>query len=67
MEQAIAANRVKLCYFCAKRDNLQDTVATEDGVGEVILNQLEEKVDDAVEGLTEAPAEETPAEEAPAA
>lgn len=62
VEQAIAANRVKLCYFCAKRDGLEDTVATEDGVGEVILNQLEETVDEAVESLTE----ETPAEEAPA-
>ena len=69
VEQAIAANRVKLCYFCAKRDNLEDKVATEDGVGEVILNQLEEKVDETVQNLTEeeAPAEETPAEEQPAA
>ncbi|MBR1585599.1 MAG: hypothetical protein IJ662_08680 [Clostridia bacterium] len=63
VEQAIAANRVKLCYFCAKRDNLQDTVATEDGVGEVIINQVEEAVDEAVESLTEEPAVETPAEE----
>lgn len=68
VEQAIAANRVKLCYFCAKRDGLENTVATEDGVGEVVLNQLEEKVDEAVESLTEeTPAEETPAEEQPAA
>ena len=69
VEQAIAANRVKLCYFCAKRDNLEDKVATEDGVGEVILNQLEEKVDETVQNLTEeeTPAEETPAEEQPAA
>lgn len=59
VEQAIASNRVKLCYFCAKRDGLEDKVATEDGVGEVIINQLEEKVDEAVENLTE----ETPAEE----
>ncbi len=66
VEQAIAANRVKLCYFCAKRDGLEDKVATEDGVGEVIINQVEEAVDEAVENLTETPAEETPAEEAPA-
>lgn len=64
VEQAIAANRVKLCYFCAKRDGLENKVATEDGVGEVVLNQLEETVDEAVESLTEeTPAEETPAEE----
>lgn len=68
VEQAIAANRVKLCYFCAKRDGLETTVATEDGVGEVILNQLEEQLDEAVENLTETePGEETPAQEAPAA
>ncbi len=68
VEQAIAANRVKLCYFCAKRDNLEDKVATEDGAGEVILNELEEKVDEAVENLTEeTPAEETSTEEQPAA
>lgn len=68
VEQAIASNRVKLCYFCAKRDGLEDKVATEDGVGEVVLNQLEEKVDEAVQELTEeSPAEETTAEEAPAA
>lgn len=67
VEQAIAANRVKLCYFCAKRDNLEDKVATEDGVGEVILNQAEEAVDSAVQDLTEAPAQDAPIEEAPAA
>ena len=67
VEQAIAANRVKLCYFCAKRDNLEGKVATEDGVGEVILNQAEEAVDNAVQNLTEeAPAQEAPAQEAPA-
>ena len=70
VEQAIAASRVKLCYFCAKRDNLEGKVATEDGVGEVILNQAEEAVDNAVQDLTGTPAEEapaeTPAEEAPA-
>lgn len=65
VEQAIAANRVKLCYFCAKRDGLEDKVATEDGVGEVILNELENAADEAVENLTETPAEETPAEETP--
>ncbi|MBQ9265072.1 MAG: hypothetical protein IJ189_12815 [Clostridia bacterium] len=66
VEQAIAANRVKLCYFCAKRDGLENTVATEDGVGEVIINQVEEAVDEAVENLTEeTPAETT--EEQPAA
>ena len=70
VEQAIASNRVKLCYFCAKRDGLDDKegLAVEDGVGEVILNQLEEQVDDAVQNLTEntdaAPAE---ADQAPAA
>ena len=63
VEQAIAANRVKLCYFCARRDGLENTVATEDGVGEVIINQAEEAVDQVVENLTE----ETPAEEPPAA
>ena len=57
--QAIEDNRVKLCYFCAKRDNLEDKVATEDGVGEVIVNQVEEKVDEVVQNLTEeAPAEQ---------
>lgn len=72
VSQAIEANRVKLCYFCAKRDGLEDKVPTEDGVGEVILNQLEEKVDEAVQGVTEntentETTQETPAEEVPAA
>ena len=67
VEQAIASNRVKLCYFCAKRDGLEDKVATEDGVGEVVLNQLEEKVDEAVQNLTEETPAEAPAEEQPAA
>ncbi|MCR4886531.1 MAG: hypothetical protein K5919_06430 [Clostridiales bacterium] len=66
VEQAIEANRVKLCYFCAKRDGLDDKegLAVEDGVGEVVLNQLEEKVDEAVENLTEGAPAETPTEDA---
>ena len=67
VEQAIAANRVKLCYFCAKRDGLEDKVATEDGVGEVVINQLEEAVDGAVDSLTEQPTEEDTTPEEPAA
>lgn len=74
VEQAIENNRVKLCYFCAKRDGLDDKegLAVEDGVGEVVLNQLEETVDNAVDSLIneDAPADETPAEsgeEVPAA
>ena len=66
VEQAIAANRVKLCYFCAKRDGLEDTVATEDGVGEVLLNQAEEAVDEAVDSLLESSEQEEPAQEEPA-
>ena len=67
VEQAIAANRVKLCYFCAKRDGLEDTVATEDGVGEVILNEAEEALDEAVENLLDSSEEEAPEEEQAAA
>lgn len=67
VEQAIAANRVKLCYFCAKRDGLEDTVATEDGVGEVILNEAEEALDEAVESLLDSSEEEAPEEEQAAA
>ena len=63
VEQAIAANRVKLCYFCAKRDGLEEAVATEDGVGEVIINEVEEALDEAVDSLTDSPAEEESAEE----
>ena len=71
VEQAIAASRVKLCYFCAKRDGLEETVATEDGAGELLINELEEAVDNVVDDLTNSPAEEEPTvepeEEEPAA
>ena len=67
VEQAIAASRVKLCYFCAKRDGLEDTVATEDGVGEVILNEAEEALDEAVENLLDSSEEEASEEEQAAA
>lgn len=62
VEQAIAAGRTRLCYYCAKKDNLENTVATDNTAGAV-----EEAVEAVAETLTEEPAEETPAEEEPAA
>lgn len=62
VEQAIAAGRTRLCDHCARKDNLENTVATDNTAGAV-----EEAVETVTETLTEEPAEETPAEEEPAA
>lgn len=62
VEQAIAAGRTRLCYYCAKRDNLENTVVTDAAVPDAALEEvITEPVGE------ETPAEAVPAEEAPAA
>lgn len=46
VEQAIAANRTRLCSFCAKRDNITG-VATDDS-DKAVVEDSEEDVDDTV-------------------
>ena len=70
MEEAIAANRVRLCAFCAKRDGITNVVtddadvdmAVEDAVKDVndTVEDLQNDVDNAVEDLQNASDELVP-------
>ena len=59
VEDAIAANRTRLCSFCAKRHGVSDAVTTDkanaDGVEE-IEEEIEEGVDEEVNDVLGAPA-----------
>lgn len=63
VEEAFAANRTRLCSFCAKRDGIEN-VKTEEGVEDVVLEEAGTPAEDAAENLGDAvlPDEENPAE-----
>ena len=56
VEQAIAANRTRLCSFCAKKDSITGVVTDDKAVDDVV-------VEDAVEDVAEEVVEDTAEEE----
>ncbi len=65
VEQAIAANRTRLCAYCAKRDAIEGVV-TDGDVADVVLTEEDAAAIDAAEETVEEVVEET-VEEVPAA
>lgn len=52
VEEAFAANRTRLCYFCAERDGIEN-VKTEEGVEDVVLEEAGTPVEDTAETLVD--------------
>lgn len=59
VEQAIAANRTRLCAYCAKRDAITGVV-TDKSVDDIVLDEAD-VIPDAVQEPAEEPAEAAPA------
>ena len=55
VEQAIAANRTRLCAFCARRDAITGVV-TDDATGELEVVDTVQEVVEQVQDATEKPA-----------
>ena len=54
VEQAIAANRVRLCKTCAKKDNIVNPTFVEEGVEEEVEEEAENTEQEGVEQVTDA-------------
>lgn len=63
VEQAIAANRTRLCSFCAKRDEITGVTTDGKDVSDVEFEEVEEEVEEELEVEEDIDAEDVDAEE----